>query len=347
MKLFGRTFTRREIESRLPRIEAVGGVERLVIPSGPAAGVEFVRVRTGSGLEYVVNASRCLDIGLAEFAGVPISWHSPAGEVNPDRYDPRGLEWLRTAAGGLLMTCGLTQAGSPCEDAGESLGLHGRAHHTPARDVVAEGAWQGDDYNLRVAGTVEEARLFGEALRLRREITGRLGESRLAIRDTIENAGFSPSPLMVLYHFNFGWPLMDEATVVTFPSRRVVGREKELPTADAGSFGAPQRDYPERVYYHEDLKTDASGWAEARITNPRFPLAGGAGPVTVRLRWQTAALTRLVQWKMPGIGVYVLGIEPANCLVGGRAAERARGTLATLDPGASVVHELELSVTAG
>jgi hypothetical protein len=347
MKLFGRSFTRREIEARLPRIEALGGVERLVVPSGPSAGVELVRVRTGAGLEYVLNASRCLDIGLAEFAGIPISWHSPAGEVNPSRYDPRGAEWLRTAAGGLLMTCGLGNVGSACEDADESLGVHGRMHHTPARDVVAEGAWRGDEFETRVAGSVEEARLFGERLTLHREITGRLGENRLSIRDTIENAGFDPSPLMTLYHFNFGWPLMDEATTVEFPSRRVVGREPSLPTADVGAFPSPQRDYPERVYYHEDLKVDASGFVEAMIRNPHFPLPGGPRPVAVRLRWNTAHLTRLVQWKMPGTGVYVLGIEPANCLVEGRATERARGTLQTLAPGASVVHALELSVAVG
>jgi hypothetical protein len=354
MKLYGKTFTRREVEARLPRLETVGGVERVTVAGGSAAGVELVRVRTGGGLEYTVNASRCLDIGLAEFAGVPISWHSPAGEVHPSRYDARGAEWLRTAAGGLLMTCGLTQAGSPCEDAGESLGVHGRAHHTPARDVVAEGAWRADEYDLRVAGTVEEARLFGDALRLRREITGRLGENRITLKDTVENAGFKPSPVMLLYHFNFGFPLMGESTTVSFPSRRVVGREPGLPLEDAGEFPAPALDYSERVYYHEDLKTDSAGFAEAVIRNPRFPLPGacpessrgGARPVAVTLRWQTANLPRLVQWKMPGIGVYALGLEPANCGVAGRAAERARGTLVTLAPGASLDFALELSVTA-
>jgi hypothetical protein len=41
----------------------------------------------------------------------------------------------------------------------------------------------------------------------------------------------------------------------------------------------------------------------------------------------------------------VLGIEPANCYVEGRAAERARGTLAVLEPGESRTYELVIEVT--
>jgi hypothetical protein len=227
------------------------------------------------------------------------------------------------------------------------LGLHGRAHHLPARQVAAEGRWDGDEYDLRVAGVVEQTALFGESVRLTREIRGRLGENTIALRDLVENVGFAPTPLMILYHFNFGFPLMDEETTVEFPSRRVVGREKSLPLEGITTWQAPAEDYAERVYYHEDLKTDAAGWTTVTIRNPRFPLAGGQvrRPVAVSLRWSTANLPRLAQWKMPGIGVYVLGIEPANCHVEGRAAERKRGTLHSLEPGEALTYDVELDVT--
>ena len=245
------------------------------------------------------------------------------------------------------MTCGLTQVGSPCEDDGESLGVHGRAHHTPARQVAAEGRWNGDEYDLRVAGVVEERRLFGEALRLTREITGRLGENRITIRDLVENVGFEPTPHMMLYHFNFGFPLMDEKTTVSFPSARVIPREEDLPLDAIDAWQAPEEGFAERVYYHEDLKTDTDGRASATIRNPAFPLAGAARttPIEVELLWSAETLPRCVQWRMPAAGVYVLGVEPANCHVEGRAAERKRGTLLTLEPGESVVYELELRIT--
>ena len=40
----------------------------------------------------------------------------------------------------------------------------------------------------------------------------------------------------------------------------------------------------------------------------------------------------LVEWKMMGEGMYVVGVEPANCRVEGRVKERERGTLEMLDP---------------
>ncbi|MEI8206734.1 MAG: DUF4432 family protein, partial [Kiritimatiellales bacterium] len=126
MKLYGKEWTRRKLESRIGRIEQIGGVRRLQATEGFEQGLETVQVRTGGGLEYFVNPSRGMDISLCQFGGVPVSWQAPQGDVNPAFYRDSGMDWLRTACGGLLMTCGLRQVGSPCEDAGESLGLHGR-----------------------------------------------------------------------------------------------------------------------------------------------------------------------------------------------------------------------------
>jgi hypothetical protein len=47
---------------------------------------------------------------------------------------------------------------------------------------------------------------------------------------------------------------------------------------------------------------------------------------------------------MSGAGVHVLGIEPANCYVEGRADERARGTLVMLEPGETREYELAFEV---
>ena len=347
MQLYGRTWTRREIEAHVGRIEQIGGVRRVRLTEGPEAGVEQVEVRTAAGLTYRVTPSRGMDIGLATFAGVPLSWQSPNGTPHPAFYDARGAEWLRTAAGGLLMTCGLRQVGAPSEDAGESLGQHGRAHHLAARHVVAEGRWLGDEYELRVAGTIEEARIFGEAVRLHREIRGRLGQPWIMITDRVTNFGFAESPHMLLYHFNFGFPLLGEQTEVRFPPSRVEPREAETPREGYERWQPPEPGYVERVYLHELTGEDGTRpeWATVDIHNPRFPVPGGeARPLTLRLTWATQTLPRFVQWKMPGAGTHVLGIEPANCWVRGRAAERAAGTLETLQPGESRVYQLRVEV---
>jgi len=353
MQLYGRAWSRRELEERVGRLEQVGGIRRLTLGDGPEAGVEQVQVRTGAGLSYWVSAGRGLDISLAEFGSVPLSWQASPGDVHPAYFDPRGLEWLRTAAGGLLMTCGFTQVGSPCSDGGQDLGLHGRAHHLPARQVSAEGRWLGDEYEMRVAGVVEQAMIFGENVTLIRQIHSRLGENVIRLTDVVRNNGFESVPHMYLYHFNFGFPLLSEKTRLTLPKGRVVPRDAGMTTAGLDAWQSPDASFQERVYYHEDLVGEPNSGGlgtvvAAVIRNPVFPMAGGGTrPLAVRLQWNASLLPRLVQWRMPGAGVHVLGLEPSNCRVGGRARERERGALAFLEPGESRTYDLELSVDAG
>ena len=340
MKLYGQTYSRREIEARVGRLEQVGGLRRFTLSEGPEAGVEHIQVRTGAGLSYLVSPSRGLDISLAEFGSVPLSWQSANGDGHPAYYDDSGAKWLRTAVGGLLMTCGLSYVGAP----GDGEGLHGRIHHLLARQVCAEGRWLGDEYEMRIAGVVDETAIFGEHLRLTREIHSRLGQNRLAIRDTVENVGFVTRPHMILYHFNFGFPLLGPHTTLQFPSQQVTPREPETPLEGYDRWLAPQVGYQERVYYHQAMP---EGWVSAHIHNPTFPTGHGEQALTVTLSWSTAQLPRLVQWHMAGAGEHVLGIEPANCYVEGRAVERERGTLHMLEPGEARSYELSLDVQSG
>lgn len=343
---------RRELEARTGRLEQVGGLRRMRLCGGAEDGVEVIEVDTGAGLRYSVIPSRGLDIGRTTFGGASLAWLAGSGTAHPAYFDRSGISWLRTAAGGLLMTCGMTAVGSPCEDAGETLGIHGTAHHLPASEVCADGTWIGDRHEMRIRGQLTDARLFGHHVTLRRTILSVLGENRIRLQDEVRNAGFAPAPLMMLYHFNFGWPLMDAGTRVVFPSETVRGREADLPLAGHDTWHTPEPGYAERVYYHEDIRTvphpeTGVPWAEAVVENPTFPILGGTKPVTVRLGWDTRTLPRLVQWKMAGQGAHVLGIEPANCYVEGRDVERARGTLREIAPGEGVTFSLEISVEVG
>ena len=344
MKLNGRFYTKQQIEARVGRIEQVGGIRRFAWSEGREAGTEMIEVRTGAGLRYLVSPSRGLDISLAEFGGSPLTWQSGNGDVHPSFYDNREAEWLRTAVGGLLMTCGLSYVGAPGEDEGVAFGLHGRVHHLPARHVGANGRWHDDEYEMTISGLVEESAIFGENLRLTRTIKTWLGENRIQVIDEVENAGFTETPLMLLYHCNFGFPLLDEQTQVTFPSKKVVARDAGVELTGYESWDAPDPTYTERVYYHEEMVADENGRLTATIHNPHFPIAGGERPLSVHLSWQQSQLPKLVQWKMPGAGVHVLGIEPANCYVEGRVVERERGTLEMLAPGEKRLFELEFSI---
>ncbi len=349
MYLYGKNWSRREFESRVGRVEQVGGIRRVRLVEGAEDGVEQIQVRTGAGLTYNVNPHRGLDISLTEFLGSPISWQSQNGDAHPAYFQEEGTGWLRTAAGGLLMTCGMTQVGSPGEDAGEKLGIHGRVHHTPASHVTAVGEWIDDDYSMKISGKVQETKIFGENLELERTIESRLGMNVIRMLDHVTNIGFQRTPFMMLYHFNFGFPLISESTHFDFPSKFVKPREKETPLEGYNQWTAPDPIYKERVYYHSDLKTRLDSrlgqeLADVTISNGEFPVGGMRRDVKVRLSWSADTLPNLVQWKNPGAGTHVMGIEPANCLVGGRKAEREAGTLRFLEPGQSVTHFLEITI---
>jgi hypothetical protein len=74
------------------------------------------------------------------------------------------------------------------------------------------------------------------------------------------------------------------------------------------------------------------------------PQRSEGGPLALCLEYDAKALPRFIQWKQLGSGVYVMGLEPANCLVLGRAAERKAGALQMLSPGEKRVFSLRLHV---
>lgn len=345
MRLYGKTWTRRDLEARVGRMSQLGGVRRMRLADGKEADVELIRVATGAGLAFDIVPSKGLDISRAELWGAPLSWQSAAGDVHPAYYEAAGAAWLRTASGGLLMTCGLGHAGSASDTPYGPQGLHGRAHHTPASQVAVREVWEGDELCWSIEGIVEENALFGTNLRLRRKISGKLGDNALTIEDTVENLGFAPAPHMVVYHFNFGFPLLDERTRIALPPADTRERGGLGTQADCAGWQAPDPDFAERVFYHELEQT--AGMAEVQVHNPAFPAGPSAEAVTVSLRWSADSLPRLVQWVMPGAGNHVLGLEPANCRVEGYEAEAAAGGPVMLGPGDCVTHRVELRVHAG
>ena len=339
--LFGREIGQDALLERIGGLAQVAGVRFMTLGEGPEAGVRIADVRTGSGLRFQVTLDRGMDIGMAEYRGIPLAFRSPAGDVHPSLYDGRGKGWLRSFPGGLMTGCGLTTAGSPSTDAGEELGQHGRLSHLQAARVSHSGRWDGQECTFTLEGEMRQAATFAENMVLRRVIETRLGRPTIALHDTVRNEGRESSPLMLLYHINAGWPLLDENARLMLCARSTVPRDAEAAPglARARAFSAPVRGYAEQVFYHECIPDD-DGFAAVMLRNAALGLA-----LTVRFRMRE--LGRLIEWKMAGEGTYVMGIEPANCLVEGRRAERERGTLRFLEPGEEQAFEVEIGVADG
>ena len=161
--------------------------------------------------------------------------------------------------------------------------------------------------------------VFGENLVLTRRIEAELGGTSLSVDDRVENRGFRPTPHMLLYHYNFGYPLLDEGAELLVPSRAIVHAvHRDLHAQGVGHRlqGSPKADFSEQVYEH-DVVAGADGMAAAALINPA--LGGGFG---IRLDYDRAALPCLIEWQCLQSGLYVLGIEPStNHVLGRKFAE--------------------------
>lgn len=339
--LNGYQYTRRELEKHIGHLSQIAGVRMMQLQEGSEAGVRIAEVRSGSGLRFQITLDRGMDISVAEYKGNALAWRSPNGDVHPGHYDPRGLEWLRSFPGGLVTGCGLTHLGAPCVDEGEELGLHGRLSNTPASSVEAKTKWTDDQCVFRVSGTMRENKLFKENLVLHRNVEVELGSSTFIMRDVVKNEGFRRSPLMLLYHINLGWPLIDEGAELLLNARSMSPRDGEASKgiATATKIPSPVPGYKEQVFYH-DLVASNDGFVSALLANRKLQLG-------LFLQYRQHELPKFTQWKMVGEGEYVLGMEPANCWVQGRAKERERGTLQFLDPGEEREFVVRIGVLEG
>ncbi|MDX1935422.1 MAG: aldose 1-epimerase family protein [Capsulimonadales bacterium] len=327
-RLFGREWTMRELLERVGELGQIAGVERFTYTDGVRDGVQAARLRSGGGLDYTVLLSRGMDIAHASYRGTPFAWVSATGMAHPSRFEPETRGWLRTFHGGLLTGCGLSNAGAPSQDGDESLGLHGHLSHIPAEECASGTIRTGDEAEIFVSGTLREARVFSENLRLTRRISSPLGGKSLTVTDTVENVGFQTSPLMLLYHLNFGWPLVSETTDLIY--HRASDPIPRDAVAAAGferwqHLDPPTPGYAEQCFFHDPLP-DRDNHATVLMINRTTHMG-------ISVAYDRAAFPFLTQWKMMGQGEYVCGIEPANCRVLGRAAEREAGRLQTIAPG--------------
>jgi hypothetical protein len=343
--LYGREWTRAELTRHVADMDQLGGIRPVTYQDGPEAGVRALEFRTGAGVAFTVLADRGMDVGLAELNGTPISFMTGVGYAHPAYYEPEGQGWLRTFPGGLFVTCGLDAAGAPSEDAGVPYGLHGRASAIPARGVSWDADWEGDAYVLRARGRVHQVAFHGEHLRLTRELSARLGENKIVVRDVVENLGTRRTPHMHVYHVNVGFPLLAEGAELRVRSRRAEGVDErsQAVAADYARVLGPIEGFAEEVLQH-DVEPDRDGMVTAAVVNGAF---GGGRGLALRLRYRKDQLPNLVQWRNFRAGAYVMGVEPANCDIRGRAASRERGVLVELDPGERREYELELSVLSG
>lgn len=311
-----------------------------VLSEGDGRGNRIIEVNNGSGLAFTVTPDRGMDIVEASFRGIPIAWRAPAGHVSPGRGGGNGFDWLRVWPGGLLTTCGLRHVGPPEQEPDNPLdtsrGLHGRISASSAESLGISKEWKAARYEINLSGTLREAMMFGENLRLKRRISTALGDNSIYIEDRVSNIGVSPEYIQILYHCNFGYPFIMPGTQL------LAGDSRPVPRNDYAAEGLSQwhlmpeaqTEVREMCFLHH-IPPQLDGWAEIAAINRTAGLK-------VTVSYDTLTLPRLMQWKLYERGRYVIGLEPTNSTVSGRNKDIAAGAASSLPPGESMVFRVRL-----
>ena len=331
--------------SKISNIVQFGGIETSVLDNGPGRGTRIAWINTGAGLRYKVVIDRAMDIAEASFNQYNLSWISRQGVTPPEPFSLHGADWLRTFGGGLLATCGLSHFGPPEQDEHGERGLHGMISNQPAE---IESIIQPDPLHrkmeMSITGKIRETQIFGPSLELRRTISGTLGKPSIRIHDEVRNIGNTPTPHMILYHCNFGWPLADEGTDILWQGQwKSGGRENDHAIFREGN---EFRKCPPPLEQHNaggeavafiDPEADDSGKVVCGLYNSKIGIA-------LALRFDKKQLPCLTNWQHWGKGEYVTGLEPGTNPPTGQAKARQESKLIHLQPGETRTYDLEFEI---
>ena len=351
--------TRQDLMRRVGSLAQVGGVELVRHEEGHARGVRSIVFRTGTGLTFSVVPERGLDVGAAEFQGIGLCWLPPKGLAGPWYYegDLDSYAWLRVGLGGLFNTAGLVSIGVPQEVDTSSFGFsqrmtarygtHDRIAVTPASRFSYGERWEGDRCVLEAEGVVRQDIAYGENLSLTRRYRTELGSSSFSVVDVVSNEGWFETPHQLLYHFNLGYPLVDEgaellANVKEEP--QPLGYSAGADVADAGSWRTVTAPQPGFAFdgYVLSLEPGPDGKVGVALVNRR--LRGGLG---VYLRYDARQLPTYLAWRMMREGLYAIGLEPATNPFGNPRELIEQGFPIMLAPGETRTYELEFGVLVG
>ncbi len=224
-----------------------------------------------------------------------------------------------------MVRCGLEFFGAPGEDefidntgkkATMELTLHGKIGNTPASQVEVVVDREAP-YGISVRGRVDEALLHGPKLEIWTQIS-------------------------ILYHGNYGWPLMEEGARFVGPARQVTPINDHAATdvSNYAVYRAPQAGFPEQVYCLR-MWSDGNGRTKVMLRN-------AAGDKAVSMAYSVEELPFFTLWKNPVADEdgYVTGLEPGTGFPRNRSVQRKFGRVPKLGPGESRSFTIDFALHA-
>jgi hypothetical protein len=328
-------------------------VHKRTLIGGKQQGVELITIDNGV-LQIDLVPTRGMSIYEVRSGETRLGWDSPVeGLINPAYIDLEsrgGLGWLEGFSE-WMVRCGLEFAGHPGLDeftnntgdtATLDLTLHGKIGNIPAStvEVIVDPE---PPHRIRVRGTVYEKFFYGPKLKLVAEVSVIPGEAGFQIDDRVTNLGESEQEFQLIYHANFGTPLLGEGTTVHIPAKTVAPMNEHAGKSidQYATYAGPTKGFIEQVYLVEPY-ADAQRHSLAVLKN-------AAGDQAASMRWSVEQLPYLTIWKNTAgeKDGYVTGIEPATGYPYNRKVERSAGRVPKLQPGQTRRFTLDIALHTG
>ncbi|MDO4548421.1 MAG: aldose 1-epimerase family protein [Clostridia bacterium] len=322
-----------ELLRHVGNISQIAGIQESTIKTGRGKGLDIARFYNAAGLNFTVCPDRCMDIMDMSYKGVNLSFQSKNGPLGKTA-SPLPEEFQNQWPGGMLVTCGLDNVGRGYLD-GEYFPTHGRISSVPAEHFGTRAEWEDDDYVLSAKGEMHQTRLYGRHLMLSREIRTTLNGTSVTIHDKLTNMQPKKEPFMLLYHVNFGYPLLTgKSRVYTSPTFIA---PRNIMSMDHVRMTDPKDDIGEELYIHRPETENA--WAA--LVNPEMALGA-------YIAFNSYGYIHFfAEWKNMRSHDYVLAFEPCNCFGEGRNIETKKETISSIEGYSTLNFEIKIGVLDG
>lgn len=323
--------------------ELFSAQERVVAFTAEMRAVAF---RFDSGVAALRVENACGAITMLPFQGQQIwdaTFHGRRLTMDSMFDQPRsGVAYLETY-GAFLVHCGITAMGGPGPS--DNHPLHGEIPNVRYDRAVLRVGTDGLGAYMAVGGTYRHAVAFATKYEARPQVRLRADASQVEISMEVENLKRTPMELMYLAHINFR-PVDHGRLVYTAPCdtdhvrvrsvipshitpkpgyREFLERLEREP--DVHNVLAPGLPYDPEAVLYVDYLADDDGWAHTLQVHPD----GGADYVA----HHPDQLPKGVRWISRMEDQNCIGIVlPATAEPEGYTAEKAKGNVVTVAPGA-------------
>ena len=315
-------------------------VQLRTLHGGRQEGVQVIDVDNGA-MTFTIVPTRGFEVWKAEVGKLRLGWDSPVKEIIHPSYirltDNGGQGWV-AGFGGLMVRGGLASFGSPVQDGDQQLTLHGHVDYLPACHVSVRY----ESGRLIFRGVVDDFQTFGPQLRLTSEISTVIGKPEIVFDDEVTNMSDAPQEMQLLYHTNFGMPLLGAGAEFVAPVKQVAPINAASAAGDLvgwNRYSGPHAPPYAAQVFNMQLYGDAGGQTKAMLKSPQ-------GDKGVLMSFDTKGLPYMNLWKneVTAKAGYVTGLEPGTGFPNPRPVERAAGRVPKLRGGES--HRVHLAITA-